>query len=460
MGWRDKLAGLISPNHKWTALTEAWSPMRGQGADIDPEGWKWRRMSQHVDRTLPSFTQERSIEIAYYLWRSNPLARRIIELQVDHIVGDGIRVRAKDPTVQAWLDDFCNDPVTAFHRKFPDRVRYLSVFGEQILPTYVHEASGKVRLGYIDPAAVESIRLDDQNAEIVRDIVVRNPGGSGEPTVLPVVNWNDETGYREGKAVYWAINRPPNSTRGASDLLSQVDWLDALDQYLIGTVDRILLQNLTFVDLEVQGADEKTLKDMQKAYSHLKPGTVRARNEKMKAQFLSPEIDGRDIADVGRILTNWCGVRAGYPPHWLGQPGETNRATADAEGVPALKSLRSRQRVIRSMIGDLFDYVIDQAQKAGTIAPDVDRSFDVVMHPITSVDTARIADAVSKLTNALSMGQEEGWVTDEETATVFRHTIGLLGIDLEDVDEATGTRDTPARRQQAAAAAALDEDAA
>jgi len=460
MTLRDKIAGWISPRMKWEAegnrIAEAWNPAMAGGGGVDPEEWKWRRLTQHVDRTLPAWTQERSQEVSYYLWKSNPLARRIIEVQVDHIIGDGIRVRADDPDTQRTLDLFCEDPINAFYRKLRDRLRYLTIFGEQFMPTYVHPTSGRVRLGYIDPAAVAAVVLDPDNAEIVREVKIGKRTDRNPTTSLSVVRWDDELGRRDGEVVYWSINRPPNSTRGTSDLLSMVDWLDALDQYLVGTVDRVLLQNLTFVDLEVQGADEAQLKRMQQAYMHLKPGTVRARNEKMKAQFLSPEVDGRDIADIGKILTTWCGTGAGLPPHWLGQPGDSNKATADAEGLPALRSLRSRQEEFRLMVADLLDYVLDQAQAAGTLSPNVDRSFEILMSPISVVDTARISDALVKLSAALDGGVMAGHISDDEAGIAFRYVLGQLGVDLRTVDEATGNRLTPGERVQAAARAALD----
>ena len=435
---REAMARIVGGNDVKVALElakldEAWSPLHGPGQGTEPDEYRYRRLGGDVDRSLPNYTQDRVVEIVYYLWKSNPLARRIIEVSVDYVVGDGMTIRAVDPKVQAVIDAFTDDPVNQFYRKIRDKVRFLTLFGEQVYPVAVNSANGRVRLGYLDPAMIDAVVLDQNNAEIVDSVMMRSTDGEGRK--LAAVKLNDETGYREGECFYWAINRPPNAQRGTSDLLSAVDWLSALDSYLLSTVDRVQLQNQLVWSVEVQGADGKFLADYVSKIGNIKPGSVRAHNEKTKWTALSPEIDGRDIAEVGRMLKSWIGVAVGLPPHWIGEPGDSNRATAEESSMPITRSLKSRQEELRWMIREMIEFVIDQAQIAGVLGSDVDRTFDVMMSTISVVDADRTCSALQKLTASLGDATAQGWIEPEKAGEVYRFLLQQIGVDLSPADD-------------------------
>ena len=430
---REAMARMVGGSKVTLALeqakvTEAWSPMHGPGGMFDDDDYRYRRLSSDVDRSLPEYTQDRVIEIVYYLWKSNPLARRIIEVSVDYVVGDGLTIRAADPAVQGVIDAFTDDPVNAFYRKVRDKVRFLTLFGEQVYPVVVNPANGRVRLGYLDPALISSVVLDQDNAEIIDSVIVRSAEGEGRR--LAHVKVNDDTGLREGECFYWSINRPPNAQRGTSDLLACVDWLDALDQFYLSTIDRVQLQNMLVWDVEVQGADSKLLADYMSRVGGLKPGSIRAHNEKTSWKALTPEIDGRDIAEIGKMLKVWIGVATGLPPHWIGEAGDSNRATAAEMGIPVTRSLKSRQEEIRWMIRELIEFVIDQGITAGTLSADVDRTFDVMMSTISVVDADKVCGALQKLTATLGDAAAQGWIDSDKAGEVYRFLLQQIGVDL------------------------------
>src|SRR5450759_4015071 len=90
---------------------EAASPLIFYGSPADLEGG-FRRVSQPSSpwRDLLPPMQWNMQRVAYYLYVTNPLARRIVELTKDFVVGEGIHIRATHPAVQKILSDFWNDP--------------------------------------------------------------------------------------------------------------------------------------------------------------------------------------------------------------------------------------------------------------------------------------------------------------------------------------------------------------
>jgi hypothetical protein len=104
-------------------------------------------------------------KMAVYLWESNPLANRLIELPVAYLLAEGVRLTCKDEDSQGLLDRFWKDPINSMNLKLPKKVRELSLYGEQCYPTFVNEIDGFVRLGYLDPAQIETIVMDPDNPE-------------------------------------------------------------------------------------------------------------------------------------------------------------------------------------------------------------------------------------------------------------------------------------------------------
>ena len=53
-------------------------------------------------------------------WRSNALARRIIELTTEFVVGDGFGFSAQNPRVKNAIERFWNDPLNDLDQQIPE----------------------------------------------------------------------------------------------------------------------------------------------------------------------------------------------------------------------------------------------------------------------------------------------------------------------------------------------------
>lgn len=112
-----------------------------------------------------------------------------------------------------------------------------------------------MRLGYVDPANIEEIIADPDNREISLIAICRSNftvdnalipkryslirvdervGIDGRPSqTYGKMMWYPE----QNGAFYFAINKPPNVTRGRSDLITVFDWLDFYDSNQISDPD-------------------------------------------------------------------------------------------------------------------------------------------------------------------------------------------------------------------------------
>lgn len=100
VGWRARLG------RAWRALvvgtpTEPDAKFReALGRTVDANEDQWRPLTGDPRRDLGPLTKYRMREIAYYLWRTNPLGNRTIELPLAYILAEGVRLATDDPEAQ------------------------------------------------------------------------------------------------------------------------------------------------------------------------------------------------------------------------------------------------------------------------------------------------------------------------------------------------------------------------
>jgi len=129
-----------------TSLREADVPVIGRWVDTDEN--LWRPLTARSDKDLKPIDHDKMLQLAYYVWVVNPIARSIIELKKDYVVGDGLSYKAEDKDVQAWLDRFWTDPINRWETKLHAKVRELSLYGEQCVSgdTRIHTPNGHRRI--------------------------------------------------------------------------------------------------------------------------------------------------------------------------------------------------------------------------------------------------------------------------------------------------------------------------
>ena len=82
------------------------------------------------------------IEIAYWLWETNPLAGWLVDVTTAFILAEGMPYEAKHEDTKAVLDGFWHDPINRMPLYFPKHVNELQIYGE-LCPLYLpHSRQG------------------------------------------------------------------------------------------------------------------------------------------------------------------------------------------------------------------------------------------------------------------------------------------------------------------------------
>jgi hypothetical protein len=226
-----------------------------------------------------------------------------------------------------------------------------------------------------------------------------------------------------------------SAKRGKSDLATLLPWLRRYKDWLTDRVRINKYKGAFLWDVRLQGADRKTIERKKMEYSYPpEPGSVIIHNEAETWSAVRPEINANEAAEDGRAIKLMIAVGAQLPEHYLSDGSYGNRATAAEMGLPTLLKFQRRQYVMRAMLRAILDRVLEEACRAGALAREVDRHYDIIFPEIEVTDHATLAGAVQMLVSALSAAKAEGWVSDE---TAMRLIFQFAGEEI-DVHEEKG----------------------
>lgn len=416
------------------------------GISVEEEGFT--KLTGDKDRSLSSLTQERMQELAVFLWKSNPLANRIIELPLVYLLAEGVTMNVQDETAQQWLNEFWNDPINQMDIKLPKKVREMSLFGEQCWPVFKNPTNGAVRLGYLDPGLIKEVKTDPDNTEQPIGVVTKALGKKRKSKKYRIIVPGSENifgeeakkireEFNDGECFYFNINALSSSSRGLSDLLATMDWLDLYDKALFGEVERWDALRSFIWDVTLRGATEETVKKRASEIEVPSSGGVRVHNDAETWQAVTPDLQAANGAENARTVRNHILGGSTLPEHWYGGGGDVNRSTAGEMGEPTFKTFKFRQTEWKHILETVCFYAIySRLEKTGNIPEDLRDYRPVAQFPeLTHRDTSVYAAALQQTVVAVGIAVEKGMMTEETAVAVIGSMISRIGIEIDPAKE-------------------------
>jgi hypothetical protein len=418
---------------------------------IDPDESQWRRITRSR-RDMPSLQQDKMIEMTNYIARTNPLGNHIFNIKRDFLIGKKAKYEANDKTViQDVLDEFWNDPINKMKSFQFEITEGQMIAGEVILPTFVNEVSGFVRLGWIDPLEVSVVAADMNNRRLMSDLMLKPGAGAGTSTeydlsvrkIFQIINvdtnpYSKFHGYRTGNCFFNRINCAADATRGRSDFYPLLDWLDAWDQSGWGDIERNDIAKRVVYQVTLNNFSKPQIDAwLQENGGTPPPGAVRANNQEVKWEVLSPNMQNQD----SRVVTD--GTRkdilgaAGLSNFFFGDTDNSNHNSSENLELPILRGLESRQERLKIVFEELGEYVIDQKAiydpkfRRTIEAKGFDRSFEVKMPELSSKDLSRVGSVLAQIGASLDLAVERKWITKGTAAKAYGSFMSQFGIDYD-----------------------------
>ena len=341
---------------------------------IDTDEALYRPLTQRSVGDLDSYTRDKMLDISLYLDRTNPVARRMLDLIRDFVFAEGMRRKYVNRDVERELERHWNDPINKWEERGPRLFRQLMRDGEVLLVRSVNPVDGFVRWGSLPSRVIDSVNVDPNNHEIVRSIRRKREPNEDQGKLFQAIGPNLETGRYEGEALLWKLNDDGEGTRGISFLYPLADMLDVLEETIFNEMERQQLLKAFLIDVTVTGADESKIDRMKRdpMYASPKPGSVWMHNENIDNKMLTPDLKASDFVSGMEFFLNFALGGAGIPLHWYGFGGDANRATATTMDEPTIKMLTQWQNVVECFLETALRYVVDQLVAAGTLPETVE----------------------------------------------------------------------------------------
>ncbi|MBX3588843.1 MAG: hypothetical protein KF796_19600 [Ramlibacter sp.] len=417
-------------------------------------------VSKYNDRDLAPVAQDRMAKLAEFLWQSNLLANRLVELPLAYLLAEGVTLQCEDPEHQKLLDKFWNDPINNWPLKLPGRVRGLSLLGEQCYILNVNSASGFTRLGYLDPRQIATVVMDPGNPEQPIGVVTKKdtrgrsykyqvalPGKDEELFSAATIKIREED-FKDGECLLYQINKLPNGSRGRSDLLAQMDWLDAYDEFLFNELDRISYLRSFVWDVTMKGSDPKAVEEYEKKFKAPAANSKFVHNDQIELKAITPELQAADTSESARLLRNHVLGGATVPEHWFGGGGDVNRAAASEMDGPTMKIYTARQSMLKLMLEEIGRIVIIKGARLESEADDERCKVTAVFPELANKDLTKFASAMSTVATTVVMMIDNDLLTQERGLQLVADVAARFGQQIDAKAELAKAKEEATQRKK------------
>ena len=441
--------------------------------DFKAGGQGYKRLSDNYVRD-GKIDFKRALEVAWDLWQKSPIAKRVLTMKRDHIIGRNASPSANDEDLLAILADFWDK--NKLDQRASEYTIQLFGFGEQCFPAAVRESDGRVRLGYVDPASIFTVEKHPDNAledwavvtevfkrsgfttekkvyRIIRededfvdgdevtqpanaDKLVTHKQAQIQPWELEMLAEYDRAEY-DGSCFYTKVNAVSNASRGMSDLLQVADWVEQADEVLFSLADRENMAGYFSFDVTYVGAGPDLVKQRNSEVRKNPPekGSVNGHNDAEIWQMFSPDLHQTGSIETFRAILGLILGGMGYPVHWYGFGDDANRATATVQANPTEKTLEHDQAIVEAMFLQMCQFVADQAEIAGSYTAPDDLEITLTLPEVSSSNVGLKAQFFGQFQMALLNAQDAGWITQETAATAFSRLLAEVDVELDVIEE-------------------------
>lgn len=338
-----------------------------------------------LGRELPAYVHDKHIAVSFLAYRTNPLAHRLIEMQINFVLGNGITVTCMDdPAALAVISAFWNDPYNNWPNRIAARLRDLYLYGEWLHRPLVHPKTGFLFMRDTQPDNIDHLLPDAYDQSQVDRIVLKQKemrnGIENNVWALNIRERLDpvtaELSPVEGDFFHFGINKTTDSLRGVGELFPLLDHIDLYDGILFSRAEKIENMSHVYYDLLLEGMSEQEMRDFLAKETNVppRPGSVFAHNGQATLTTVTADLKADDHAtDVGVMLSHIVGT-AGWPGTWFDAPGTAGRAVGAEMAEGTLKNITQLQYVVAGILKTEIDYAIYCAIQKGKYKPKARKS--------------------------------------------------------------------------------------
>lgn len=417
-------------------------------ADIVPYGSSlhtkedrnWSSLSNRLGRDLPLATHDRMIALSFMLYRTNPMAKRLVNMRVEFILGKGIHVSSDDPDTLKVIQSFWDDKYNNWPLRIARRLRDLFIYGEWLIAPLVNPGDGRVWVNYWQPSIIKQPHPSLINHEIVDSITLKRlqlpDGRIVEDKTFKTIRKLYDHQYEsnpydtyDGDLFYFGINQTTDSMRGVGDLFTLIDFLDLYDQVLFDRAEKVAAMSAVWWDLKMEGKNEDEIREYLKDETNIPPrrGSVYAHNERAELKAHTADLKADDHVEDTRVLKSHIISSDGWPGTYYDDPGTAGRAVGAEMAEPTHKAITATQSYVGTLLREIIDFVLAHAARVGKL-PNGPAPYALAFPRPSTRDIQRTGPALFRMSQALEVMIRNNILTVEQAQRVAISQLNELGL--------------------------------
>lgn len=383
-------------------------------------------------------TRDRAQRLAVQMAMKNMLAKRLIKLRINYVLGAGVSIVSPRPEIAVAVQRWWNDQYNNWPKNLAPRLWDLYVKGEWLhLP--VQDSKGFIRIRDVVTDAIEDVVMDPWDHSKIEAIIVRdiknNVYGYDKLELKTIRKRIDHaTGDLEasytGDVFYHAINSSATQTRGQSELVSLLDYLEGLDKALYARIDLIRALSSVYFDLQVEGMSEEQMRKYVMDHRDLppRPGTVWAHSPTMKMSPMTPDLKSGDMEKELRLFQSLIIGSDGWPGMLFDDPGSAGRAVGAEMVDSAMRNITSLQAEIDNFLSEEIDFYLESLGLRSRSRSTGERLYRLVWARPSIREIQRFAPALERIQDTLSKAEKDRTLTQEEHRSILVQQLAQLGM--------------------------------
>ena len=371
-------------------------------------------------------------------WRTNPIARRIVALTSQYVVGGGIGVECKNERTHRFLQTFWTHRLNHMDQRVFEWCDELTRTGN-LFVVISTDPAGMSFVRAIPTADIFDIESTPNDVEQELTIWER-PRLDGTETAGP----NGQLGhpwrvYQEGLdfggavMLHYTINRPIGARWGEPDLAPILRWLA---RYSVWLEDRARLnryrQSFLYVVKSVFTSQaERLARQAEINANPPSPGSILVADNSEEWSVMAPQLASHEAAEDGLAIKKMIAAGSANPLHFLAEPESATRTTAEASGGPTYRHYEQRQEFFLWMIQDICKVIV---ARRGTVDRRISARAEITVKgtDIESKDNSQLATAATAIITAFSSLRDRKLIDDAELLRMAYRFAGEV-VDVEDM---------------------------
>jgi len=353
-------------------------------------------------------------------WRTNPIARWLVQLTNVFVLGTGVEWECKDKRADAFLKEFWNHRLNQLQDHLPAWLDEQTRTGDLFL------------LFSVDPAGMSYVRAvpSDMIKEIQHkenDYQQETYFIQGDLNQTPWQAYDPESSDQNSFMLHFPINQPVGCQFGESDLSPLLPWIGRLSTLVS---DRVILHHVrSQISFVLQGKfNDSAAKVKRQREIELHPpkqGTVLVTDESEIWSVLESKLGSEDAANDILAVKKLIASGVGVPLHYLAEPESSTRTTAEAAGTPTFKRFDDRQRQFKRMISQVLQVALAVKRRTDKTLP---ATPEIIVNAgdITERDNSLLALAAARTEPALADLFDRDLIAEPEYLRLFYRMMGEI----------------------------------